>query len=35
MNVDEEMQPYPNRVDLYGAAGAEGTQRNAQGQGFW
>jgi len=35
MNVEEDFQPYPNRVDTYGTAGAEGTQRNAQGQGFW
>jgi hypothetical protein len=35
LNVDEEMSPYPTRVDTYGQAGAEGTSRNAQGQGFW
>ena len=35
LDVNEEFQPYPNRVDTYGTAGAEGTQRNAQGQGFW
>jgi hypothetical protein len=35
MRVNEDMHPYPTRVDVYGQAGAEGTQRNAQGQGFW
>lgn len=35
LHVDQEMHPYPNRVDTYGDAGAQGTERNAQGQGFW
>lgn len=35
INVNEAFKPNPERVDTYGTAGAEGTQRNAQGQGFW
>lgn len=34
INVDEEFQP--TRVDFSGGqAGYQGTERNAQGQGFW
>lgn len=35
MNVNEDFSPNPVRVDTYGSAGAQGTARNAQGQGFW
>jgi hypothetical protein len=35
INVNEEYDKPAPRQDVYGQAGAEGTLRNAQGQGFW